>query len=92
MPNDIGTIGIGIAAVIVGVLLIWLLFKILKTPLKWAWKLLLNALSGFVALFVLNLLGGLVGLSLDVTWLNAIVVGILGLPGVLLLLIVKYLL
>lgn len=79
-----------IMGIIVAVLMIWLLLKILKTPLKWVWKLLINAAGGFISLFVLNFLGGFVGLSLEITWLNAIVVGILGLPGVLLLLLIKY--
>ncbi|MEF9972279.1 MAG: pro-sigmaK processing inhibitor BofA family protein, partial [Oscillospiraceae bacterium] len=65
-----------IAAIVICVILVVLLFKLLKTPLKWAMKLLLNALSGFVALFVLNLLGDLVGLTLAINWLNAIVVGV----------------
>lgn len=76
----------------IAVVLIWLLVKLLKTPLKWAWKLLLNALGGFVSLFFLNLIGSLIGVNLDLTWVNAIVVGILGLPGVVLLIIIKYVL
>lgn len=80
-----------IAVLIVCILLIVLLFKILKTPLKWAMKLLLNALSGFIALIVLNFFGSLVGLTLTINFLNCLVTGILGLPGVILLLIIKYL-
>lgn len=80
-----------IAVLIVCVLLIVLLFKILKTPLKWAMKLLLNALSGFIALVVLNFFGSIVGLSLTINFLNCLVAGVLGLPGVILLLIIKYL-
>lgn len=79
-----------IVIIIVAALILLLLVKLLKTPLRWAWKLLLNALGGFVALFVINLLGELVGMSLDLTWPNAIVVGVLGLPGVVLLIILKY--
>lgn len=77
---------------IVAVVLVVLSVKLLKTPLKWAWKLLLNALGGFVALFVLNIFGSIVGISLDLTWVNAIVTGVLGLPGVVLLIIIKYVL
>jgi inhibitor of the pro-sigma K processing machinery len=73
-----------------GILLLALLFKILKTPLKWAFKLLLNTLTGFVALLILNFFGSWVGISLGVNWINAIIVGVLGLPGVVLLLLLKY--
>lgn len=75
-----------------GILLLALLFRILKTPLRWVFKLLLNAAIGFVALIILNFFGAWVGLSLGVNWLNAIVVGVLGIPGVILLLLLKYLL
>ena len=83
---------------IVGVLLviafglIGLLLKLLKKPIKWALKIFLHALFGFVFLFVFNFLGDFVGLSLDLTWVNAIVTGVLGVPGVVLLLLIKYIL
>ena len=37
-----------ILTVVIAVLLIWLVIKIFATPIKWALKLLLNALLGFV--------------------------------------------
>lgn len=76
--------------VAVGVLLLLLVIKIFATPLKWAMKLLLNTLIGFVALFILNFLGDFVGISLGINWLNALVTGVLGVPGVVLLLLLKY--
>lgn len=70
--------------------LIKLILKLLKTPLKIIWKLLIHALGGFLALFIINVLGGFIGVNLDFTWVNAIVVGVLGVPGAILLLIIKY--
>jgi len=87
MPFDYLTIG----AVVICILLVVLLFKIIKTPLKWAFKLLLNAASGLITLVILNFFGGIVGLSLTVNLVNCLVAGILGLPGVVLLLLLKYL-
>ncbi len=87
MPLNFITIG----AVVICILLVVLLFKILKTPLKWALKLLLNAASGFIALVVLNFFGAIVGLTLPINLINCLVTGILGLPGVVLLLLLKYL-
>ena len=75
---------------VVAVAFLMLLWKLLKTPIKWALKLLLNALMGFVILFIINWLGGFVGISLGYNWVNALVVGILGTPGVILLLLLKY--
>ena len=75
--------------VVIGVLLLWLIIKLFSTPIKWALNLLLNALLGFVMLFVFNFLGGFIGLELTVGWLSAIVAGILGIPGIILLLLIE---
>lgn len=82
---------LAIGTIVICILLIVLLFKIIKTPLKWALKLLLNAISGFFALVILNFFGGIVGLNLTINLINCLVAGILGLPGVILLLLLKYL-
>ena len=81
-----------VALIVVGMLLLWLLLRILRKPIKWALKLLLSAVLGFVGLALVNLLGSTVGISLNVNWFNALVSGILGIPGVLLLLLFKYIL
>ena len=44
------------------------------------------------ALLLLNYVGAPLGVSLNLNWFNAIVTGILGAPGVILLLLIKYLL
>ncbi len=72
--------------------LLGLLLKLLKTPIKWVFKLLLHALFGFIFLFVFNFLGAWFGISLEITWLSAIVTGVFGIPGVVVLLILTYLL
>ena len=82
------TIGIILLAIIVGALIL----KLLTAPIRLFGKLLINALSGFVILFLLNFAGNIIGLSLGINWFNAIVVGALGAPGVVLLLLLKYLL
>lgn len=69
-----------------------LVIKLLSAPIRLAFKLLLNALSGFVTLFLLNFIGTAMGVSLGINFFNAVVVGILGVPGVVLLLLLKYLL
>ena len=70
---------------------IGLLLKLLKGPMKLVWKLLVHALLGFVFLFVFNFFGAWLGLNLEMNWLNAIVTGVFGVPGVVLLLIIRYL-
>jgi inhibitor of the pro-sigma K processing machinery len=67
-----------------------LVLKLLKKPIKWALKLLLHAAAGFVGLVIFDLLGSYVGLSLGLNWLNSLIAGVLGIPGVVLMLLVKY--
>lgn len=76
-------------ALAVGISLLGLLLKILKKPLKLIWKLFIHAIMGFVFLFIFNFLAGFVDLSIPVTWLNAIITGVMGIPGVILLLILQ---
>ena len=73
-----------------GALLCWGLVRLLKTPIRLALKLLLHALAGFVGLGLFNLIGGPAGLSLGLNWINALVTGVLGLPGLGLLVLIKY--
>ena len=75
-----------------GFFILSLLFKILKTPIKLAAKIALHAVLGYAALFVLNFVGSWVGIGLGLNWVNAIIVGVLGVPGVILLLLLQYLL
>lgn len=79
-----------VAAVIVIVLALVLTVKLLSAPLRLAAKFLINALVGFAVLFLLNFAEGFTGLSLGINWGNAVVVGFLGAPGVVLLLLLKY--
>lgn len=84
------TVFLIIALAIAGALFT-LLLKLLRKPLGLMLKLLLHAISGFVFLFIFNILGSFFELSLGMNWLNAIVAGTLGIPGVVLLLLVRYL-
>ena len=63
---------------------------IFKTSLKLAIKIILNAAVGFVLLFIFNALGNFLGITLAINWINAIIAGVLGIPGIVLLLILKF--
>ena len=76
--------------IIIGAVLLYLFFRIIRLPLKWLWKLFIHAVVGFCSLFVLNFIGSWVGIYLDMSLFNALIAGILGLPGVVLLLVLKY--
>lgn len=76
-----------LVALAVPVLLAFLLIKILLTPMKLIFKLLINTGFGFLCLFLLNLLSGYTGVVFEANFATAAIVGILGLPGIALLLI-----
>lgn len=70
------------------VLLLFLLGKIFLWPLKLILKLVVSSIVGGAVLLAVNLLAGLAGLVLiPLNLITALVVGILGIPGVILLLV-----
>ena len=73
------------------ILLCFVSLKILTAPIRLVMKLLINAALGFVILFVVNFFGAFFGISLGVNFINAAVAGFLGIPGVILLLVLKLL-
>lgn len=75
--------------VIVAILALVLLI-ILRKPIKLILKLILNTVVGFLALFAINFLGAAIGISVAVNWINAVVIGVLGLPGVALILLLQW--
>jgi len=79
-----------ILAFCAGLLLLYILGMVLAAPLKLLFKLLLNSAIGFVVLVVLNLVGGaLFHFTLALNPLNAVIVGVFGVPGLVLLIILK---
>ena len=68
------------------------LIRVFRTPLRLALKLLCNTLLGFLALWVVSLTSGFTGIALGLNLWNALVIGVLGLPGFVLLLLVQWVL
>lgn len=79
-------------AFLLGLVLLYIVGMLLVIPIKILVKLLLNGIFGGLLLFVFNLVGGLFGLFIAINPLNAIIVGFLGIPGVILLLILQMIL
>ena len=78
--------------VIAAAVLLNLFFRIIRLPLKWLVKAALHAAVGLVALFILNFIGSWIGVELEMNAFNALVTGLFGVPGVLILLVIKYIL
>ena len=68
------------------------ILKLFKTPLKIALRTAGNTALGFGALWAVNLTTAYTGLSLGLNLFNALTIALLGVPGLGLLLLVKWVL
>ncbi len=66
-----------IAPLICGVLLVWLVVKLLSMP----FKLVYNGLCGALLLWCINLVGSFIGFSMKITVIKALIAGFFGVPG-----------
>lgn len=78
-----------IVTIIIAVVLMMLFLGILGFSIKAFGKLIINSISGILLLIIFNFIGGIFGITLDLTFLNAIVAGIFGIPGIIVLLLLK---
>ena len=72
-----------IAGIAVGIVVFAILGKLIALPFRILWKLITNSIVGAIILWVINLFG----VGIKITFLKALIVGILGIPGVILVLI-----
>ena len=80
-----------ILALIVPVLIAIFVIKLLFSQVKLIWKIAVNSLSGFICLWLLNLASGLTGIVFEINFITALVVGFLGIPGIILLVLGQFL-
>ena len=85
---DIGAI----LAYAFGLLMLYAIGRMLLGPIRLVLKLMYNAVVGGLILVLLNFIGNYVGLHIALNPVNALIVGFLGVPGVLLLIVLKNLL
>lgn len=69
-------------------LVLFIILKVISVPIKIIIKLLINALIGGVVLYLINLTGLI---ALDINWITSLIVGFLGLPGVIVVIILHFL-
>lgn len=68
-----------------GLILLLILLQVFAAPLKLLLKLVAQSLAGGLALWLLNMAGRHAGLHLPLNPVSAVVVGVLGLPGLVVL-------
>lgn len=84
--------GLIILAWIIGVLIVFAFGKAMLLPLKVILRLVINAILGGLAILIINFIGAPFGFTISLNFVSALVAGVLGLPGVILLVILKFLL
>ncbi len=78
-----------ILAYTVGIILLFILGRLLLVPLKVVLKLLYNALLGAISILAVNFIGGLFGFHIAFNIYTAFIVGTLGVPGLVFIVILK---
>lgn len=77
---------------LVGVVILLLLGALLSIPAKILKKLVISGLIGLLLLIVINLIGIPFGISIPIRPLSAFISGFFGWPGVLVILLFRYIL
>ena len=63
--------------------------RIFIVPIKTILKLVINSIFGGVMIFIINLIGAIWGFHIGLNLITSIFVGILGIPGVIVIIIIK---
>ena len=71
------------------IVFLFLFGRIFILPLKSIFKLILNSVLGGILIYMINLIGGAWGFSIGLNFFTSIFVGILGIPGAILLIILQ---
>jgi inhibitor of the pro-sigma K processing machinery len=79
-----------IIAYLIGLFLLYFLGWLLIVPRKFLLRIIINGIIGGLILFIINLLGKSIGLYIVINPVTALVAGFLGIPGIILLIILQY--
>jgi inhibitor of the pro-sigma K processing machinery len=81
-----------VLAYAVGLVLLYVVGWLLLVPLRIILKFIYNAIIGGIILWLLNLVGGLIGITVAINPVTALIVGFLGIPGLILILLLQFIL
>lgn len=82
---------INILAYLTCICLIFIFGRIFIVPIKKILKLIINSVMGGIVIFLINIIGANFGFHIGLNLVTSILIGILGIPGVVCLIIVKLL-
>jgi len=73
------------------IIAVFIILKILAWPIKKIFKMVINIVVGGILLVIVNYIGGNFGFVIPINWITALVVGALGIPGLIVLVILTLL-
>lgn len=73
--------------VVVGILVL----KFFLSQIGCLWKIVVNSASGFICLWLLNLISGFTGIVFEINLVTVLLAGFLGIPGIILLVLGQFL-
>lgn len=73
------------------IIFLFILGRLFIVPIKKILKLVFNLILGGIVIYIINIIGANFGFHIGLNIVNSIVIGILGLPGVVCLIIIKLL-
>jgi inhibitor of the pro-sigma K processing machinery len=79
-----------IFAYIFGIIIVYVVARLLFVPIKIVLRLIYNALIGGAAIWIINFIGNYLGFHIGLNPVTALVVGVLGIPGAALLFLIQY--
>ncbi len=75
-----------IGSFIVGLVVLYILLRVLSMPFRIVWKLITNSFVGAIMLWFVNLFG----LGIEITFFKALIAGVFGIPGVLVIVVAHF--
>lgn len=83
-------IGEKLTLALLALFVVLLILRLFAAPLRLTLKVACNTAVGFLTLACVNFASGLTGFSLGLNLMNALIIGILGLPGLIFLILLQW--
>ncbi|WKV09323.1 pro-sigmaK processing inhibitor BofA family protein [Thermoanaerobacterium sp. CMT5567-10] len=80
----------GFSSFAIGIIIIAFIVWLFGKSVKILFKFVLNSIIGYVFLLIFNFFGSIFGLTLQINLINAFIAGVFGIPGIVVLLALKY--
>ena len=81
----------GLTTIVIPIVVGLVVLKFLMSQIGCIWKLAVHAISGFACLWLLNLAAVFTGITIEINLVTVLISGFLGIPGIILLVLSKFL-